>query len=100
MKIVVLPAAISGVAEAASGELVIPNVISNTGNFSRSFAVAGAAPGTYSLRINDRIGRSVYSSTSYDNSWNGSQVAEGLYIYHLEDLKTGESYRGQLAVLK
>ena len=56
----------------------------------------------YQLTVYDRYGLEVYSSSDYQNDWNGeykgSKVPEGPYYYYIKD-KDGQEFKGPVNVI-
>lgn len=52
-----------------------------------------------SLKIFSRWGEVVYSSDDYDNSWNGGDLPQGVYLYYVK-MKDDTKYTGHLTLLR
>lgn len=78
-----------------------PNVFSPNGdgrNDVLAFSGAEFYPNT-SLKVYNRWGQEVYTSTNYKNTWKGTDMPEGTYFYVLT-LENGKAYTGQVTLLR
>lgn len=78
--------------------LTIPNIFTPNGDGKNDvFEIKGleSYPGS-SLLIFNRWGNEVYSSTNYQNNWDGSNLAEGTYYY----LLTAKDHTGKVTTYK
>ena len=95
------PTTATRVAAATNCPVVIPNVITPNGDPQNEFFVLkGLTPSEWRLSIFDRWGRQVYDQPHYDNRWNATGQAIGLYYYKLDNTATGERYRGWVEVMR
>lgn len=79
--------------------LTIPNIITPNGDQqNEAFVLKGLTPSDWHLNVFDRWGRQVYEQARYDNGWNATGQASGLYYYLLSNEATGERYRGWVEV--
>jgi gliding motility-associated-like protein len=86
-------------ASPASCPIVIPNIITPNGDHeNESFTLKGLVPAEWRLVIFDRWGRQVYEKARYDNGWDATGQASGVYYYMLSNEATGERYRGWVEV--
>lgn len=86
-------------ASPANCPIVIPNIITPNGDReNESFTLKGLVPAEWHLVIFDRWGRQVYEKARYDNLWNATGQASGMYYYLLSNEATGERYRGWVEV--
>ena len=93
------PVLATRVASPANCPIVIPNIITPNGDpENESFTLKGLVPGEWHLVIFDRWGRQVYEKARYDNLWNATGQASGMYYYMLSNEDTGERYRGWVEV--
>ena len=89
------------VAAATSCPVVIPNIITPNGDQQNEFfTLKGLAPADWHLRIFDRWGRQVYDQAHYDNRWDATGQASGVYYYLLTNASTGEHYKGWVEVMR
>lgn len=80
---------------------LIPNVITPNGDpHNEFFVLKGLTPSDWSLRIFDRWGRQVYDQAKYDNGWNATGQAPGVYYYLLSNPTTGERHQGWVEVVR
>jgi gliding motility-associated-like protein len=95
------PANATRVASAIDCPIVIPNIITPNGDRqNESFTLKGLIPAEWHLVIFDRWGRQVYDRAHYDNGWNATGQASGMYYYLLSNEATGEHYRGWVEVMR
>jgi gliding motility-associated-like protein len=81
--------------------VIIPNIITPNGDPQNEFFVLkGLTPSDWSIRIFDRWGRQVYDRAKYDNGWNATGQAAGLYYYLLSNPATGERHQGWVEVVR
>lgn len=93
------PATATRLAGAISCPVFIPNIITPNGDLENEFfELKGLTASEWHLRIFDRWGRQVYDKARYDNQWNASGQANGMYYYMLSNAATGERYRGWVEV--
>jgi gliding motility-associated-like protein len=87
------------VASPANCPIVIPNIITPNGDHeNESFTLKGLVPAEWRLIIFDRWGKQVYEKARYDNGWDATGQASGVYYYMLSNEATGERYRGWVEV--
>jgi gliding motility-associated-like protein len=95
------PASATRVASPADCPIIIPNIITPNGDReNESFALKGLVPAEWHLVIFDRWGRQVYDRAHYDNGWNATGQASGMYYYLLSNEATGARYRGWVEVMR
>ena len=95
------PATATRVAAATSCPVVIPNVITPNGDQQNEFfTLKGLTPADWHLSVFDRWGRQVYDQVRYDNRWNATGQAAGIYYYLLSNASTGERYQGWVEVMR
>ncbi|WP_262709801.1 gliding motility-associated C-terminal domain-containing protein [Hymenobacter sp. UV11] len=88
-------------AAAASCPVAIPNIITPNGDPQNEFfTLQGLTPTDWHLSIFDRWGRQVYDQVRYDNRWNATGQAAGIYYYLLNNASTGERYQGWVEVMR
>jgi gliding motility-associated-like protein len=79
--------------------ITIPNIITPNGDPQNEFfTLKGLTPSDWRLNIFDRWGKQVYEKARYDNSWDATGQASGVYYYMLSNEATGERYRGWVEV--
>jgi gliding motility-associated-like protein len=84
--------------------LYFPNTITPNGDGKNDRFIIGGLekyPGSH-IRIYNRWGSEVYRSASYNNDWNGGNLASGVYFYVLE-VNTGDGvkpYKGWIQILR
>lgn len=89
------------VATAVSCPVVIPNIITPNGDQQNEFfTLKGLTPADWHLVVFDRWGRQVYEQARYDNGWNATGQASGIYYYLLKNATTGEYYKGWVEVMR
>jgi gliding motility-associated-like protein len=83
-------------------ESTIPNVITPNGDADNEFFVIEKLDlSKYNtLFIYDRWGKKVFSSSSYQNNWNGAGLSTGTYLYELQNASDRKIYKGWLQVLR
>ncbi len=95
------PASATRVITAANCPIVIPNIITPNGDQANEFfTLKGLTAAEWHLSIFDRWGRQVYDRARYDNSWNATGQASGMYYYLLSNEVTGARYRGWVEVIR
>ncbi len=64
----------------------IPNVFTENGDgYNQQFVVPGIENSEWQLHVYNRWGKEVYTQGHYDNTWNGNDLASGVYFYALEN---------------
>ncbi|HSZ24228.1 MAG TPA: gliding motility-associated C-terminal domain-containing protein, partial [Cytophagaceae bacterium] len=85
--------------------LIIPNLITPNSDEKNDQLIikdiSGNNPlsGT-SMELYNRWGGLVYHTDNYDNSWEASNVSDGIYYYHINSSCGNISYKGWLQVVK
>ncbi len=80
-------------------DFFIPNLITpNDDGKNDSFEITGL-PDHSTLRIYNRWGKRIFEAESYENSWAGNDVSDGIYYYDLL-LEDGKTYKGWLHLLR
>jgi len=59
----------------------------------------------FDIIISDRQGKRVYSSTNYQNDWNGKDsegkiLPNGVYFYYMKNRQTSDVYRGYIQIIR
>jgi gliding motility-associated-like protein len=79
----------------------VPNIITPNGDGKNdAFVVVGVEKNTMELKILNRWGKAVYTSASYDNDWQATDIPAGIYYYQLTSSRTQKIYKGWLEVMK
>ena len=77
-------------------DVFIPNVFTPNGDgYNEYFKVLNVS-GPIQLTISNRWGVRVYQSDDYQNDWDASGLAEGVYYYHIK--MSGTEYQGNVEV--
>lgn len=78
-----------------------PNVFTPNGDaFNPVFDIgAEAASGNWQLEVYNRWGRQVYQADPYLNDWDGDDLTNGTYYYHLKS-KQGSTCKGWLKIMR
>ena len=80
-------------------DLDIPNVFTpNQDEFNQYFVVDGLQENRWELQIFNRLGEQVYSSSSYNNNWDGAGLASGVYFYYFKHKHVDIDYKGALSI--
>lgn len=82
-------------------QIIIPNVITPNGdNKNDLFVIRGLDfyPNSQ-LTIYDRWGKKIYTSSNYQNNWDGSGQSDGVY-YYVFVLPTGKKFAGYIQIIK
>ena len=87
-------------------ELIIPNLITPNGDSKNDYLevrgegeMTSLLPNT-SLEINNRWGDRVYNSSSYDNTWKGDGLSDGVYYYYLKAGCGVKIYKGWIQLMR
>jgi len=79
----------------------IPNIITpNSDGKNDTFVVQGVEPGTLTIEIFSRWGKSIYQSARYGNNWSAADAPTGTYYYQFTSRRTGKVYKGWLEVMR
>ena len=77
--------------------LFIPNVFTPNGDgINDTFFIRNLPTDGAQVLIATRWGRTVFQSDSYDNSWAGEGLSEGIYFYHI--VIEGQPYTGYIEI--
>jgi len=88
-------------ASAVDCPIFIPNIITPNGDSQNEFFILkGLTASDWHLRVFSRWGQQVYNQLRYDNRWNASGQADGLYYYLLDNATSGERHRGWVEVVR
>ncbi|MCB0490325.1 MAG: gliding motility-associated C-terminal domain-containing protein, partial [Cyclobacteriaceae bacterium] len=83
---------------AVDNNLMIPNIFTPNGDGVNEVFFIRNIPDATELMITNRWGKEVFSSSNYQNDWNGGDVADGVYYYRIN--AGGQSYSGWVEVLR
>lgn len=78
--------------------LDVPNIITPNADGRNDVFDIGLTPAGTSLHIFNRWGKSVYKADNYDNTWSGSELADGIYYYLINFPDSGEEYKGWVEI--
>ncbi len=76
----------------------IPNIFTPNGDGVNDVFFIRNLPGDAALVVTNRWGKEVFRSGTYQNDWNGGDVADGVYFYRLE--LPGEAVTGWVEILR
>lgn len=85
-------------------ELVIPNLMTpNHDDKNETYVIRDVnnfdiLPGA-KLEVYNRWGERVYRSSNYDNSWNATNINDGMYYYYLKTGCANDEYKGWLHII-
>lgn len=85
-------------------ELVIPNLMTpNHDGKNETYIIRDVnnydiLPGA-KLEVYNRWGERVYRNSSYDNSWDATNISDGMYYYYLKTGCAKEEYKGWLHII-
>ncbi|MEP2671520.1 MAG: gliding motility-associated C-terminal domain-containing protein [Cyclobacteriaceae bacterium] len=78
--------------------LMVPNIFTPNGDGINEVFFIRNIPDATEVMITNRWGKQVYSSTNYQNDWDGGDIADGVYYYRIN--AGGQSYSGWVEVLR
>ncbi|MBX9852749.1 MAG: choice-of-anchor L domain-containing protein [Cytophagaceae bacterium] len=79
--------------------LYTPNLITPDGNRKNDyFHIIGISNQCWTLVLYNKWGAIVYKNEKYDNTFNGDDVAEGVYFYELYNSQQDRNYKGWLEI--
>ena len=79
--------------------LYTPNLITPDGNRKNDyFHITGISNQCWTLVLYNKWGAIVYKNENYDNTFNGDDVAEGVYFYELYNSQQDRKYKGWLEI--
>ena len=85
-------------------ELKIPNLITPNGDHRNDYLEImdtnekKILPGSL-IEVSNRWGEGVYKSSSYDNSFSGDNLSDGIYYYYIKSGCGSKTYKGWLQIL-
>ncbi|KAA9340563.1 gliding motility-associated C-terminal domain-containing protein [Adhaeribacter soli] len=86
--------------EVKVGAFFLPNIITpNNDGKNDKFVYKGIEPNT-SLQIFNRWGVKVKDYKSYDNSFGGEGISDGVYYYILKEPKGGKTFKGYFEIVR
>ena len=88
------------VSNIAVADINIPNVITPNGDFANQYFEIDSRILGGSLMVYDRWGKEVYQSLQYQNNWDGTDVAPGIYFYWVKGGACAEEHKGTLTILR
>ncbi|MCW5911168.1 MAG: gliding motility-associated C-terminal domain-containing protein [Cyclobacteriaceae bacterium] len=78
--------------------LYVPNIFTPNGdNLNETFFIRNL-PSNSKLVITNRWGKQVYTSSNYQNDWNGDDATDGVYYYQL--VVDGQRYTGWVEIMR
>jgi len=81
-------------------DIFIPNIFTPNGDsFNETFFIRNLPEEGSTLIVSNRWGKQVFSSSSYQNNWDGGEEAEGIYFYSLS-IAGGSTFSGWVEVLR
>jgi len=78
---------------------LIPNVFTPNGDGKNDTFVPGITCLPTDLKIFNRWGQVVYNQKNYQNTWDGKDLPEGIYYYHLTNSK-GTNWKGWVEIIR
>ncbi|MDF9800069.1 hypothetical protein OKW21_005332 [Catalinimonas alkaloidigena] len=64
-----------------------------------TFVIPNLGKDSWSLKVYNRWGKQVYFSWTYENDWDGGDLAPGVYFYELRHLRFPYEYKGRVSIL-
>lgn len=81
--------------------VVVPNVFTPNGDdINDNFFVIGLHPNKWKLTVYNRFGKRSYYHPTYDNSWNGEGLTDGIYFFLFEHLEDKAVHKGWVQILR
>ncbi len=81
--------------------LVIPNVFTPNGDPENQFFVIRGNKPNSKLEVYNRWGTSVYNNDkSYDNTWDGAGLSDGVYFYIYQRAEDTKKYSGWVEIIR
>ena len=78
--------------------LYVPNIFTPNGDGSNDSFEIRNLPANAKLIVTNRWGKQVFSSSNYQNDWNGNDAIDGVYFYQLQ--VDGEKYTGWVEIMR
>jgi gliding motility-associated-like protein len=78
--------------------LYVPNIFTPNGDGSNDNFEIRNLPANAKLVVTNRWGKQVFSSSNYQNDWNGNDAIDGVYFYQLQ--VAGEKYTGWVEIMR
>ncbi len=83
------------------GEVDIPNIITpNSDQLNNYFIIRGIENQQWHLEIYNRWGTKIYDNLNYDNTWDATGHADGVYFYIFTNHKKNIFYTGNISVYR
>ncbi len=80
-------------------DIFIPNIFTPNGDGdNQTFFIRNKPDGDVKLIITNRWGKRVFSADNYQNNWDGGDLPDGVYFYHI--MADGEEYKGWVEILR
>jgi len=85
-------------------ELIVPNLVTPNGDHKNDYLQImdlnekQILPGSQ-IEVSNRWGERVYNSSSYDNTFSGENLSDGIYYYYIKSGCGNKTYKGWLQVL-
>ena len=89
----------------SSQELIIPNLITPNGDYLndvfeiRGENITALLPGAH-LEVTNRWGERVYKNSSYNNTWKGESLSDGVYYYYVMSGCGAKAYKGWIYLVR
>lgn len=81
--------------------IMIPNVITPNGDDQNQyFKIVEEIPSQWHLRIFNRYGKLIFESEDYQQDWDGGNVPDGAYFFHLKNKDDLKQYKGVINVIR
>jgi gliding motility-associated-like protein len=78
--------------------LFIPNIITPNDDDANQYFEVDKQLESPSMQIFNRWGKEVYHSASYQDTWDGSNLADGVYFYTIQSQCLDETLKGTLTI--
>ncbi len=78
---------------------LIPNIFTPNGDGKNDTFVPGITCLPTDLKVFNRWGQVVYDQKNYQNTWDGKDLPEGIYYYHLTNTK-GNNWKGWVEITR
>jgi gliding motility-associated-like protein len=83
----------------SSANLFVPNVITPNGDGKNDFFEVASETYRAELSVYNRWGTKVFQDKAYDDSWNASNLADGIYYYTLRHPCIDQLFKGTIHVM-
>lgn len=79
----------------------IPNLFTpNNDRYNQTFIIQTDVNRPFELRIFNRWGNQIYYSSNYLGDWDGANLPDGIYFYHLSDKLLLKEYTGNISIIR